>query len=113
MRWRAFCAELLEHVEQLGVSTVVTLGALLTDTAHTRPVPVTGTAYDPQAAERYGLERSKYEGPTGIVAVAPDAPGEIPGDGAATAVPAPLTGPVPTPPPAAEPLPGAPETAMS
>ncbi|EHR51056.1 uncharacterized protein (ATP-grasp superfamily) [Saccharomonospora marina XMU15] len=73
MRWRAFCAELLEHVEQLEVSTVVTLGALLADTAHTRPVPVTGTAYDAEAAARFGLERSRYQGPTGIVGVLQDA----------------------------------------
>lgn len=73
MRWRAFCAELLQHVEQLEVSTVVTVGALLADTAHTRPVPMTGTAYDAQAAERFGLERNRYEGPTGIVGVFQDA----------------------------------------
>jgi proteasome assembly chaperone (PAC2) family protein len=72
MRWRAFCAELLEHVEQLEISTVVTLGALLADTAHTRPVPVTGTAYDSEAATRFGLARSRYEGPTGIVGVLQD-----------------------------------------
>jgi proteasome assembly chaperone (PAC2) family protein len=73
MRWRAFCADLLQHVEQLEVSTVVTLGALLADTAHTRPVPVTGTAYDAEAATRFGLERNRYEGPTGIVGVFQDA----------------------------------------
>ncbi|MFC4003415.1 PAC2 family protein [Prauserella oleivorans] len=72
MRWRAFCAELLEHVEQLEVETVVTLGALLADTPHTRPVPVTGTAYDAAAAARFGLERSRYQGPTGIVGVLQD-----------------------------------------
>ncbi|PXY22422.1 PAC2 family protein [Prauserella muralis] len=72
MRWRKFCAELLEHIEQLEVSTVVTLGALLADTAHTRPVPVTGTAYDAEAASRYGLERSRYQGPTGITGVLQD-----------------------------------------
>lgn len=72
MRWRKFCAELLDHIEQLHVSTVVTLGAMLADTPHTRPVPVTGTAYDPEAAQRYGLERNKYEGPTGIVGVLQD-----------------------------------------
>lgn len=72
MRWRQFCAELLEHVEQLGVETVVTLGALLGDTAHTRPVPVTGTAYDSEAAKRFGLERERYQGPTGIVGVFQD-----------------------------------------
>jgi proteasome assembly chaperone (PAC2) family protein len=73
MRWRRFCRELLEHVESLGVSTVVTLGALLADTPHTRPVPVTGTAYDTESAAKFGLERSRYEGPTGIVGVFQDA----------------------------------------
>lgn len=73
LRWRAFCAELLDHVERHGVTTVVTMGALLADTAHTRPVPVTGTAFDADAADRFGLERSRYEGPTGIVGVLQDA----------------------------------------
>ncbi len=73
MRWRGFCADLLRHVEQLGVRTVITLGALLADTPHTRPVPVTGTSYDTASAARFGLERSRYEGPTGIVGVFQDA----------------------------------------
>jgi proteasome assembly chaperone (PAC2) family protein len=73
LRWRAFCDELLAHAERLGVSTVVMLGALLADTAHTRPIPITGTAYDADAAARFGLEHSHYEGPTGIVGVLQDA----------------------------------------
>ena len=73
MRWRAFCAELLALVQDLDVQTVVTLGALLSDTPHTRPTQVTGTAYDQDAATRYGLENSRYEGPTGIVGVLQDA----------------------------------------
>jgi proteasome assembly chaperone (PAC2) family protein len=73
MRWRKFCAELIEQFEDLGVTTVVTLGALLADTPHTRPVPVTGTAYDAASAAQFGLERSRYEGPTGIVGVLQDA----------------------------------------
>ncbi|MGP4015727.1 PAC2 family protein [Saccharopolyspora sp. 5N708] len=73
MRWRAFCAELVEQIEQLGARTVVTLGALLADAPHTRPVPVSGAAYDTDSAARYGLERSRYEGPTGIVGVFQDA----------------------------------------
>lgn len=72
MRWRAFCAELVREVEQAGVHTVVTLGALLADAPHTRPVPVSGTAYDATSAARYGLERSRYEGPTGIVGIFQD-----------------------------------------
>lgn len=73
MRWRSFCDDILEFVEQLGVTTVVILGALLADTPHTRPVPVTGTAYNKEAAERFNLEQTRYEGPTGITGVLQDA----------------------------------------
>nr|WP_305095231.1 PAC2 family protein [Prescottella sp. R16] len=73
MRWRSYCAELLEFVEELGIHTVVILGALLADTPHSRPVPVTGTAHSTEAAERFNLERSRYEGPTGIAGVLQDA----------------------------------------
>ncbi|MCW2541160.1 MAG: hypothetical protein JWN95_2885 [Frankiales bacterium] len=73
MRWRAFCDELLDVVRQLDVRSVVTLGALLSDAPHTRPTPVTGTSYDADSAAQYGLETSRYEGPTGIVGVFQDA----------------------------------------
>ncbi len=73
MRWRAFCGELLGVIAELDVQTVSPSGALLSDTPHTRPTQVTGTAYDAEAAARYGLERSRYEGPTGIVGVLQDA----------------------------------------
>ena len=73
MRWRGFCAELVAIAEQLHVETVITLGALLADSPHTRPVPVSGTASDPQTATDLGLEPSRYEGPTGIVGVLQDA----------------------------------------
>ncbi|MDQ4037135.1 MAG: PAC2 family protein [Actinomycetota bacterium] len=69
MRWRGFCEELIELCKELEVSTVITLGALLADTPHTLPVPVTGTSYDSESAKRWGLETSRYEGPTGIVGV--------------------------------------------
>ncbi|AHH18169.1 PAC2 family protein [Nocardia nova SH22a] len=73
MRWRAFCTDIIELIEQLQVSTVVILGALLADTPHTRPVPVTGTAYNKEAAEQFNLEQTRYEGPTGITGVLQDA----------------------------------------
>ncbi|WP_084129791.1 PAC2 family protein [Demequina sp. NBRC 110055] len=69
MRWRTFCAELLDHAEDLGVTTIVTVGALLVDVPHTRPLPTFVTSEDEDARERFGLERSDYEGPTGIVGV--------------------------------------------
>jgi proteasome assembly chaperone (PAC2) family protein len=69
MRWRGFCSELVEAVHALGVDLVATLGALLADTPHTRPVPVSGTASDPATATKLNLDPSRYEGPTGIVGV--------------------------------------------
>ena len=73
MRWRGFCDEVLATAADLGVEMVVTLGALLADSPHTRPVPVNGTASDRATTEALGLERSRYEGPTGIVGVLQDA----------------------------------------
>ena len=73
MRWRGFCRELLGLIQELDARTVVTLGALLSDTPHTRPTQVTGTSYDAESAARYGLEKSRYEGPTGIVGIVQDA----------------------------------------
>src|ERR687889_2250572 len=69
LRWRAFCRELLGHAEQLGVTKVITLGALLTDTPHTRPTPVSGISYDVSSAGELQVEPSSYQGPTGIVGV--------------------------------------------
>ncbi len=57
----------------LGVELVVILGALLGDTPHTRPVPVSGVTSDPDPARRMDLEETKYEGPTGIVGVLQEA----------------------------------------
>ena len=73
MRWRSFCAELLTIANKLNVDTVVILGALLADTPHTRPVPVSGAAYSAESAKFFGLEESRYEGPTGIAGVFQDA----------------------------------------
>ncbi|MGI9197164.1 MAG: PAC2 family protein [Candidatus Nanopelagicales bacterium] len=73
MRWKQFTDELLGLCAELDVSMVVTLGALLSDSPHTRPVPVTGTATDSGTARRLGVEPSHYEGPTGIVGVLQDA----------------------------------------
>jgi proteasome assembly chaperone (PAC2) family protein len=73
MRWRSFVVEMLGHAERLGVTTLVTLGALLADVPHTRPIPVTATSDDDGMLERLALEPSRYEGPTGIVGVLQDA----------------------------------------
>jgi proteasome assembly chaperone (PAC2) family protein len=68
-RWKAFCEELVGLALEFEVSSLVTLGALLADVPHTRPVQVSGSAHDTETAERYGLQRSTYEGPTGITGI--------------------------------------------
>jgi len=69
MRWRAFSSHLVDLAEALGVQVVVSLGALLGDVPHTRPVTMTGYASDPSLVARLGMTSSSYEGPTGIVGV--------------------------------------------
>jgi len=73
LRWRGFSTAILDVAERLGAGLVVTIGALLADVAHTRPVPITGLASDPDMVEELGLSKSTYEGPTGIVGVIHDA----------------------------------------
>jgi proteasome assembly chaperone (PAC2) family protein len=73
LRWRTFTGLVTEIARSHQVSLVVTLGALLADVPHSRPVPITGTAADPTLVEKLGLHRSRYEGPTGIVGVLHDA----------------------------------------
>lgn len=73
MRWKSFTSDLLDLADDLEVSLVVTLGSLLADTPHTRPITVTGTGAHPSIADRLGVSVSKYEGPTGILGVIQDA----------------------------------------
>jgi proteasome assembly chaperone (PAC2) family protein len=73
MRWRQYCGELLDTADQVGASLIVTLGALLADTPHTRPVPLSGHVSGHELVETFGVERSRYEGPTGITGIFTDA----------------------------------------
>jgi proteasome assembly chaperone (PAC2) family protein len=73
LRWRTFSDMIVNLAGELGVEMVITLGSLLADVPHTRPSPVTGGATDPELIEQLGLQRSRYEGPTGIVGVLHDA----------------------------------------
>ena len=69
MRWRGFCSELVTAFASLRIELVVLLGALLADSPHTRPVPVTAAASDPALAADLRAEPVDYKGPTGIVGV--------------------------------------------
>ena len=68
-RWRTFTRTVLELAEALGVQLVATLGALLADVPHTRPVHITGLASDEAVHARLGLPTPTYQGPTGITGV--------------------------------------------
>ncbi|HZQ26706.1 MAG TPA: PAC2 family protein [Acidimicrobiales bacterium] len=73
LKWRTYTEQIVGLAKELGVELAVTLGALLADVPHTRPVRVTGTAASAELVGRLGLEQSRYEGPTGIVGVLHDA----------------------------------------
>src|SRR5919197_3267422 len=73
LRWKTFAATTIGAARELGVEQVISLGALLADVPHTRPVRITGIAGDPAMAERLGFSQTRYEGPTGIVGVLHDA----------------------------------------
>jgi proteasome assembly chaperone (PAC2) family protein len=72
MKWKSFTADLLDLADDLEVSLIVSLGSLLADTPHTRPISVTGTGAHPSIAHRLGVSVSKYEGPTGILGIIQD-----------------------------------------
>jgi predicted ATP-grasp superfamily ATP-dependent carboligase len=74
-RWRTFTIELVELAGRLGITTIVTLGALLADVPHTRPLPVTTTSDDAATRSKFDIDDSTYQGPTGIVGVVSDAAG--------------------------------------
>jgi proteasome assembly chaperone (PAC2) family protein len=72
LRWRTFSETIATVADALGVEMVITLGALIAEVSHTLPVPITGLASSPELVEELELERSNYEGPTGIVGVVHD-----------------------------------------
>lgn len=75
LRWKKFTQTVLEIIRRQNVSLVLTLGGLLADVPHTRPVRVTGTTSNPRAAAKLrglAVTNSRYEGPTGIVGILHD-----------------------------------------
>jgi proteasome assembly chaperone (PAC2) family protein len=73
LRWRLFCEQITGIAARFNAAMVLTLGALLADVPHSRPVQLIGTATEQDMIDRFDLQRSRYEGPTGIVGVLHDA----------------------------------------
>tara|TARA_Y100000590_G_scaffold390081_1_gene465626 strand:- start:1325 stop:2170 length:846 start_codon:yes stop_codon:yes gene_type:complete len=67
LRWRTFADSLIEVARSTNAEMVITLGAMAGMAPHTRPLGVVGSAADPATADRLGLGRPTYEGPTGLV----------------------------------------------
>jgi proteasome assembly chaperone (PAC2) family protein len=72
LRWRTFAETIATAADALDVELMVTLGALIAEVSHTLPVPITGLASSQQLVDELELERSNYEGPTGITGVVHD-----------------------------------------
>lgn len=72
LRWRTFSEAVATAADALGVEMVISMGALVAEVSHTLPVPITGIASDDHLVEELDLQRSNYEGPTGIVGVIHD-----------------------------------------
>ena len=76
LKWRSYCGEIVRLARSLGARRLVTLGSLVTDAVHTRPVPLTGFSTDDGVQSKLAsrnIGRSSYEGPTGVVGVLHDA----------------------------------------
>jgi predicted ATP-grasp superfamily ATP-dependent carboligase len=73
LRWKTFSGKVMDVARAYDTRLIVTMGALLAEVAHSRPVSVVGTTSDPAMAEGLGLRPSTYQGPTGIVGVLHDA----------------------------------------
>jgi proteasome assembly chaperone (PAC2) family protein len=67
LRWRTFVDAVVEVVRRFNVKMVITLGAMIAETPHTRPPSITGSTTDAALAELMRLDRPSYQGPTGVV----------------------------------------------
>ena len=90
LKWKLFSRQILSIAEHFDTSMFLTLGSLLADVPHSRPVQIIGTATDADLIDRFNLQRSRYEGPTGIVGILHDTcdEGSIPSASLWAAVPA-------------------------
>lgn len=67
LRWRTYADTILELAHATGAEMIITIGAMVGMAPHTRPLGVVGSAANNAVAERLGLGKPSYEGPTGVV----------------------------------------------
>ena len=69
LNWKTFTQNILAEAQRHNVSMIVTLGSLLAEVPHSRPVLIHGVSENTEINKSYGLQPSSYEGPTGIIGV--------------------------------------------
>lgn len=67
--WRSFAQDLVARIARLEPSVVILLGAMLSDTPHSRPFPVAMYTWNRELRTSLAVEELTYEGPTGITGV--------------------------------------------
>lgn len=75
LRWRTFAREVLDVARLCHVEDIIILGALVAEVPHTAPVQISGAATTEEYLKRMeqcGVERTRYSGPSGIVAALQD-----------------------------------------
>jgi proteasome assembly chaperone (PAC2) family protein len=72
LSWKTFCRQIVGVAQTYNASGIVSLGALLADVPHRRDTQVIGTSTDRYFIDSFDLQRSRYEGPTGILGVLND-----------------------------------------
>ena len=69
LNWQTFTQNILAEAQKYNVSMIITLGSLLAEVPHSRPVLIHGVSENTEINRTYGLQTSSYEGPTGIIGV--------------------------------------------
>ena len=67
--WQNFADEIVELVDTWAIDSVIILGAMYSDSPHSRPIATTLSSDSPELREASGAKRSDYEGPAGIATV--------------------------------------------
>ncbi|GAB3601790.1 PAC2 family protein [Microbacterium aureliae] len=67
--WQAFAAEFIDVALREDITGFVSMGSMMSDVPHTRPISVFAGSDNEQLRVSHGLEKSTYEGPVGILSV--------------------------------------------
>lgn len=67
--WKSFANEIIDVALREDITGIVSLGSMLGDVPHTRPIRIQAGSENDVIRESMNLERSMYEGPVGILSV--------------------------------------------